>query len=89
MKQRKSSFCVLGFLDPNSGCYSFFFLIWLCQSLDIMVSYHHEHYKKSNYSVFRKFDDVWIDGQTDRQTERQTDEGDFIEHCPTNAGRAI
>ena len=31
----------LGPLDPNLGCQILFSKIWLHQSLDIMVSYHH------------------------------------------------
>ena len=37
----------LGPLEPNSGCKFFFSSkIWLRQSLDIMVSYHHVQYQK-------------------------------------------
>ena len=36
----------LGPLDPNSGRKIFFSKIWLRQSLDIMVSYHHVQYQK-------------------------------------------
>ena len=36
----------LGLLEPNSGRKSFFFLIWLPQSLDIKVSYQHAKYQK-------------------------------------------
>ena len=35
----------LGPLDLNSGR-QFFSKVWLCQSLDIMVSYHHVQYQK-------------------------------------------
>ena len=34
----------LGTLGPNSGHQFFFLKIWLRQSLDIMVSYHHVKY---------------------------------------------
>ena len=36
----------LGPFCPNSGRQFFFFKIWLCQSLDIMISYHHVQYQK-------------------------------------------
>ena len=36
----------LGSLGPNSGCQNSFSNIWLRQSLDIMVSYHHVQYQK-------------------------------------------
>ena len=35
-----------GPLDESSGHQRFFFQIWLCQSLDVMVSYHHGQYQK-------------------------------------------
>ena len=35
--------CLFG---PNSGRQFFFKKIWPCQSLDIMVSYHHVQYQK-------------------------------------------
>ena len=57
--------------------------IWLRQSLDIMVSYHHVQYqKKTNDPILRKLSD----GGTDR---RKTDESDFIGLCPTNVERPI
>ena len=34
----------LGMFGPNSGRQFFFLKIWLRQSLDIMVSYHHVKY---------------------------------------------
>ena len=41
---------------PNSGHQFFFSKIWLRQSLDIMVSYHHAQYQKNtNDSILRKF----------------------------------
>ena len=36
----------LGTLGPNSGREKFFSEIWLCQSLDVMVSYHLVQYQK-------------------------------------------
>ena len=30
--------------DPNSGRQIFFSTIWLCQSLNIMIKYHHVQY---------------------------------------------
>ena len=66
-----------GPLDPNSSHKFFFSKIWLCQSLDIMVSYHHVQYqKKTNDPILRKL--------SKGRKDRQTDESDFIGHCPTN-----
>ena len=36
----------LGWLGPNSDGQFFFSKIWLFQSLEIMVSYHHVQYQK-------------------------------------------
>ena len=64
----------LGPLGPNSGRQFFFSKIWLRQSLDTIVSYHHAKYpKKTNDSILRKFKD----GRTDGRRDRQTDESDF------------
>ena len=41
---------------PEFGPPNFFSKIWIRQSLDIMVSYHHVQYRKT-------------DGQTDEQTD--------------------
>ena len=66
----------------------FFSEIWLRQSLDIMISYHHVQYqKKTNDPILRKFSDGRTDGRTGRQTERQTGENDIIGRCPTNVER--
>ena len=65
-------------LGPNSGPHFFFFFskMWLRQSLDIMISYHHvQHQKKLKIQTL----------VTDERTNRQTDESDFIGCCPTNA----
>ena len=44
----------------------FFSKIWLCQSSDIMVSYHHVQYqKKTNDPILSKLSD----GRTDRRTD--------------------
>ena len=68
--------------------------IWLCQSLDIIVSYHHVLYqKKTNDPILRILSHKWTDtdGEIDRQAGRQTDrhnhtnKSDFIGCCPTNA----
>ena len=68
----------LGMLSPNSGRQFFFLKIWLRQSLDIMVSYHHVKYlKKTNDPILKKFTDEGMDGRTDGRmdgrTHRQTD----------------
>ena len=48
----------------------FFSKNWLCQSLDIMVSYHQVQYqKKTNDRILKKVSDGRIDGQTDRRTK--------------------
>ena len=62
-------------------CFSFFSKIWLRQSLNVMVSYHHVQYqKKTNDPILRKLSP----GGTDGQTDRQTDKSYFIGCCPTN-----
>ena len=51
-----------GPFGPNSSHQNCFSKIWLCQTLDIMVSYHHVQYrKKNNDPILRKH----TDGQTD------------------------
>ena len=76
----------LGMLGPNSGRKKVFSRIWLRQSLDIMVSYHHVQYqKKTDDPILRKLSD----GQTDGQTDGQSEESDFIGRCPTNVERLI
>ena len=58
-----------------------------CQSLDVMVSYHHVQYqKKTNDPILSKLSS---DGQTDGQTDKQTNKSDFIGRCPTNVERPI
>ena len=44
----------------------FFFLIWLRQSLDIMVSYHHGQYQKK--LLIQSWENLVTDGQADRRT---------------------
>ena len=78
-------YCSFGYafvpFDPNSGCQSFFSKIWLRQSLDIMVRYHHVQYqKKTNDPILTELSDR----RTDRRTDGQTVESDFIGYCPTN-----
>ena len=51
--------------------------IWLFQSLDIMVSYHHVQYQKKLIIQSRE------NLVTDRWTDGQTNESDFIGRCPT------
>ena len=61
---------------PNLGHQFFFFSkIWLHQSVDIMVSYHHVQYQK------KLMIQSWENLVTDRQTDRPN-ESDFIRHCP-------
>ena len=59
----------LGSLDPNSSHQFFFSKIWLCQSLDIMVSSHHVQYQKK--LMIQSLENLVTDGQTDRQTNRR------------------
>ena len=77
---------ILAHLAQSLATNFFFFFskIWLHQSLDIMVSYHHVQYqKKTNDPILRKLSD----GRTDGQTDGQRDESDFIGRCPTNVER--
>ena len=71
-------------LDLNSGA-NFFSRIWLRQSLDIMISYHHVQYQKRRTIQSREHlvTDGRTDRRTDRQTDRKTDESDFIGRYPT------
>ena len=51
---------------------NFFSKIWLCQSPDVMVTYHHGQYqKKTKDSILRKLCEERTDGETDRQIERR------------------
>ena len=88
---KKSSFGPnFGPFGPNLGRQIFFSKILLCQSLDVIVSYHHVQYQKK--LIIQSWEnlltdgqtDGWTDGQTDRQTDGQTDESDFIGRCLTN-----
>ena len=58
----------LGRLGPNSGCHFFFSSskIWLRQSLDDMVSYHHEQYRKK--LMIQSSENLVTGGQTGRRT---------------------
>ena len=53
----------------------FFSKIWLRQSLDIMVSYHHVLYQK------KLMVKSWENLVTDGETNEQMDESDFIGRC--------
>ena len=51
-----------------------FFFSKSCQSLDIMVCYHHVQYiKKTNDPILRKLSDGWTDQWIDRWTDGHTD----------------
>ena len=54
----------------NSGCQTFFSKIWLRQSLDIMVSYHHVQYQEK--LIIQSCKNLVTDGRTDGQTDRRT-----------------
>ena len=45
-----------------------FFKIWLCQSLDVMVSYHHVQYQKK--VIIQSSENLVTNGWTDRQMDR-------------------
>ena len=68
-----------GPFSPNSGRKIFFSKIWLRQSLDIIVSYHHVQYQKK--LMIQSRENFVTHGQTDRRTDRWTDESDFIGRC--------
>ena len=68
---------ILARVWPKVGLPFFFSKIWLHQSLDIMVSYHHVQYqKKTNDPILRKL--------SDKRTDEWMDKSDFIGRCPTN-----
>ena len=80
---KKPSFeSYVGPFVPNLGRQKFFFpKIWLFQSLDIMVSYHHvQRHKKL---MIQSWENLVTDGQMGRRTE----DSDFIGRCPTNVER--
>ena len=52
--------------------------IWLRQSLEIVVSFHHVQFQKK--LMIQSWENLVTDGRTDGQT----DESDFIRRCPTN-----
>ena len=64
---------VLGLILTHLAQKCFFLSkIWLRQSLNVMVRYHHVQYqKKTNDPILRKLSPGGTDGQTDRQTDRQ------------------
>ena len=66
-------------LSPNSDHQFFFSKVWLHQSLDIMVSYHHVQYQK------KLIDSILSDGRTGRQR----DKSDFIGYCQKNTEHPI
>ena len=72
---RKSNFgSDLAPLGPDSGCQNFLSKIWLHQSLDTMVSYHHLKYpKKLMIHSLRKLSggltEGWMDGPMDTRTD--------------------
>ena len=67
-----------GPFGPNSGHQIFLNKIWLCQSLDIMVSYHHVQYQK------KLMIQSWKNLVTDNPIYRQMDKSDFVGCCLTN-----
>ena len=67
----------------KSGLQIFFLKIWLRQSLEILVNYHHVQYRKNNDPILRKL----TAGRRNWQTDGQTDESDFTGRCPNNFER--
>ena len=57
-------------LGPYSGrqLFFFFFKIWFCQSLDIMVSYHHVKYQKK--IMIQSRENLVTAGRTERWTRK-------------------
>ena len=54
----------LGLLGRNSCRQNAFSKICFCQSLDIMVTYHHVKYQEKTDDLFlRKFSKGWTDGR--------------------------
>ena len=78
---------ILAYLDQIRAAKTFFLSnIWLCQSLDIIVSYHHVQYLKK--IMIQSWEnlvmDRWTDGRTERRTDGETGESDLTECCPTD-----
>ena len=70
---KKSSFGPdFGLFGPNSSYQFFFFFsrIWLFQSLDIIVSYHHVQYQKN--LMIQSRENLVTDRQTNKLMERRT-----------------
>ena len=76
---------VLGLIFANLAqiqAANFFLKIWLCQSLDAMVSYLHVQYQKK--LQIQSLENLVTERQTDRPTEGQAHKSDSIGCCPTN-----
>ena len=71
-------------LSPNSDRQFLFSKIWLRQSLDIMVSYHHVQCQKK--FMIQSWEKLVTYGRTNWQTG---DESDFIRSCPTKVKRPL
>ena len=56
---------------PKFGLLNFLSKIWLRQSLDVMVSYHHIQYQKK--LMIQSWENLVTDRQTDGQTDGQTE----------------
>ena len=65
----------------------FFSKIWLRQSLDLMLSYHHVQYQEK--LMIQSWENLVTDERTDGRTDGQRDESNFIGRCPTNVERPI
>ena len=81
-KWQKTLFCAQFWsIWPKLELLIFLKKIWLRQSLDIMVSYHHVQYQIK--LIIQSWENLVSDGQTDGRTDEQTDKSDFIRCCPT------
>ena len=66
-----------GAFIQNLGCQNFFSEIWLCQSLDFMVTYYYVQYQNK----------LMAQSSKNLVTDEQTDKSDFIGRRPTNIER--
>ena len=83
--QKTSLWACFGSAGYKFGPPIFFSKIWLCPSVDIMVSYCNVQYHKK--PIILSWENLVTDWRTDRQTDRQTDESNLIGRCPTNVER--
>ena len=75
----------LGPFVPNSGCKICFSKIWLRQSLDIVVNYHHVQYQKK--LMIQSRENLVTDRPRDKGMDGWTDKNDLTGFCPNNVER--